>query len=153
MKKLMIMLMALAVSFAAVAGENCGSDSEDCLAKMKTKYAEKAWLGVEYDKTDHGQLVVKKVYLDSPAHEAGFQKGDILLTMEGEEYSKANKAAIKKIYSGIKPGSEVDYVVKRQGAKVELDATLAHVPKEVQKKWIAEHMEKYHSEKQVASNN
>ena len=153
MKKLMIMLMALAVSFAAVAGENCGSDSEDCLAKMKTKYAEKAWLGVEYDKTDHGQLVVKKVYLDSPAHEAGFQKGDILLTMEGEEYSKANKTAIKKIYSGIKPGSAVDYVVKRQGAKVELDATLAHVPKEVQKKWIAEHMEKYHSEKQVASNN
>lgn len=153
MNKLMIMLMALAVSFAAVAGEKCGADSEDCLAKMKTKYAEKAWLGVEYDKTDHGQLVVKKVYLDSPAHEAGFQKGDILLTMEGEEYSKANKAAIKKIYSGIKPGSEVDYVVKRQGAKVELDATLAHVPKEVQKKWIAEHMEKYHSEKQVASNN
>ena len=153
MKKLMIMLMALAVSFAAVAGEKCGADSEDCLAKMKTKYAEKAWLGVEDDKTDHGQLVVKKVYLDSPAHEAGFQKGDILLTMQGEEYSKANKAAIKKIYSGIKPGSEVDYVVKRQGAKVELDATLAHVPKEVQKKWIAEHMEKYHSEKQLASNN
>lgn len=153
MKKLMIMLMALAVSLSASAGEKCDGAGEDCLAKMKAKYAEKAWLGVEYDKTDHGQLVVKKVYLDSPAHEAGFQQGDILLTMEGEEYSKANKAAIKKIYTGIKPGSEVEYVVKRQGAKVELDATLAHVPKELQKKWIAEHMDNYHSEKQVASSN
>ena len=153
MKKLLIMLMALAVSLSAGAGEKCDGSGEDCMAKMKTKYAEKAWLGVEYDKTDHGQLVVKKVYSDSPAQEAGFQKGDVLLTMQGEEYSKANKAAIKKVYSGIKPGSDVQYVVKRQGAKVELDATLAHVPKEVQKKWIAEHMEKYHSEKQVASSN
>ena len=42
--------------------------------------------------------------------------------------------------------------VKRQGAKVKLDATMAHVPVELQQKWIAEHMKKYHAD-QVASAN
>jgi C-terminal processing protease CtpA/Prc len=153
MKKLLILLTALAVSLSAAAGEKCEGSADDCLAKMKTKLAEKPWLGVEFDKDDHGQLLVKKVYSDSPAEEAGFQKGDIVLTMQGVEYTKANKKAIKEVYAGIKPGSDVQYLVKRQGAKVELDATLAHVPVDLQKKWIAEHMENHHSNEKVASNN
>lgn len=154
MKKLMIMLAALAVSMSAVAGgERCNHDGEEELAKLQAKYAAKPWLGIEYDKTDYGQMVVKKVHANSPAEQAGFQKGDILLTMEGEEYSKANKKAIKALYTDIKPGSEVQYVVKRQGAKVELDATMAHVPTDLQKKWIAEHMKENHPEVQVASSN
>lgn len=154
MKKLLIMLAALAVSMSAVAGgEKCQHDANEELTKLQAKYAEKPWLGVEYDKTDHGQLVVKKVYANSPAEQAGFQKGDILLTMEGEEYSKANKKAIKALYADITPGSDVQYVVKRQGAKVKLGATMAHVPVDLQKKWIAEHMKEHHPEVQVASSN
>ena len=149
----MILLMALVVSLSASAGEKCSGSGDDCMAKMKTKLAEKPWLGVEYDKSEHGQLVVKKVYADSPAEQAGFQKGDILLTMQGVEYSKANKKAIKDVYANIQPGSEVEYVVKRQGAKVGLDATLSHVPVKLQKKWIAEHMKEHHPEVKVASNN
>ena len=109
------------------------------MAKMQAKYAAKPWLGVEYDKGDHGQYVIKTVHADSPAEAAGFRKGDVILAMEGVEYTKANKKALKQVWSGVKPGSEVQYVVKRQGAKVELDATLAHVPADLQKKWIAEH--------------
>jgi predicted metalloprotease with PDZ domain len=154
MKKLLILLTALAVSMSAAAGgEKCDGAAEDCMAKMKTKLAEKAWLGVEFDKNEHGQMVIKKVFDDSPAEQAGFQKGDVMLAMQGVEYNKENKAAMKKVYAGIKPGSDVQYVVKRQGAKVELDATLAHVPKDVQKKWIAGHMKEQHPEFQVASKN
>lgn len=154
MKKLIIILLtALVVSVSATAGEKCDADGDACLVKMKAKLAEKAWLGIEMDKNDHDMLVIKKVYQDSPAQQAGFQKGDILLTMQGEEYTKANKPAIKKLYTGLKPGSDVQYVVKRQDAKVELDATLAHVPKDVQMEWIAKHMKEHHPEKQVASNN
>lgn len=152
MKKLLILLTALAVSLSAGAGgEKCHGAAEDCMAKMKTKLADKAWLGVELDKNEHGQMVIKSVYEDSPAEQAGFQKGDVLLTMQGVEYNKKDKKAMKKAYAGVKPGSDVQYVVKRQGAKVELDATLAHVPKDVQKMWIAEHMKENHPEFQVAS--
>ena len=154
MKKLLIMLTAMVVSLSAVAGgEHCDGAAEDCMAKMQAKYAAKPWLGVEYDKGDHGQYVIKTVHADSPAEAAGFRKGDVILAMEGVEYTKANKKALKQVWSGVKPGSEVQYVVKRQGAKVELDATLAHVPVELQKKWIAEHMKKSHPDYQVASTN
>ena len=36
-------------------------------------------------------------------------------------------------------------------AETELDATLAHVPVDLQKKWIAEHMKEHHPEARVAS--
>lgn len=151
MKKLLILLTALAVSLAAVAGEKHQGSAEDCLAKMQAKYAEKPWLGVKYGKNDNGQTIVKKVFADSPAEEAGFQNGDILLAMQGVEYTKANKTAIKSAYADIKPGSEVRYMVERQGAEVEINATMAHVPKELQKKWIAEHLKSDHPDFQVAS--
>ncbi|MGD9020609.1 MAG: PDZ domain-containing protein [Lysobacterales bacterium] len=155
MRKLITtLLMALIVSVPAMAGDDpCKGSPEDCIAKMKAKYAEKAWLGIEYDKAEEGRWAVKKVYADSPADEAGFEKGDVILSMEGVDYTKANKKAIKEVYAILKPGTEVDYVVKRQGAMVELDATLAHVPEKLQKKWIAEHMKKYHPDYQLAATN
>ena len=153
MKKLLIMLMALVVSLSAVAGENCDASGGDCLAKMKTKLADKPWLGVEFDKGEGDYMVIRKVFTDSPAEKAGFEKGDILISMQDVDYSKANKSAMKEVWANVEPGSEAEFVVKRQGAKVELDATLAHVPKDVQKKWIAEHMKEYHPDFQLASNN
>jgi predicted metalloprotease with PDZ domain len=154
MKKLLIMLAAMAVSLSAMAGgEKCDGAAEDCMAKMQAKYAAKPWLGVEYDKAEDGRYVIRKVHADSPAEAAGFRKGDVILAMEGVEYTKANKKALKQVWSGVEPGSDVQYVVKRQGAKVELEATLAHVPAELQKEWIAQHMKKSHPDYQVASTN
>ncbi len=63
----------------------------------------------------------------------------------------ANKAALKKVWAKVEPGSEVQYVVKRDGAEVSLDATLAHVPVDLQEKWIAEHTEEHHADQQLVS--
>ena len=154
MKKLFaIMVVMLIVALPAAAGDKakCKGSGEDCLAKMKTKLAEKPWLGIGYETDEHGHWVVKKVYEGSPAEAAGFQKGDIMLAMQGEQYTKDNKEALKAIYKDLEVGSDVQYVVKRQGGKLKLDATLAHVPKDLQKLWIAEHMEHNHPEMQMAS--
>lgn len=152
--RIAILMVAMIVALpAAAGGEKCHGSADDCLAKMQTKLAQKAWLGVEYELNDEGRWVIEKVYADSPAEAAGFRKGDVLLTMQGVEYSKDNKKAIKKVYTGIEPGSDVQYLVDRQGREVELDATLAHVPKDLQKKWIAEHMKSNHPEFQVAAKN
>lgn len=154
MKRLLaILVVMLVVALPAAAGDKakCKGSGEDCLAKMKTKLAEKPWLGIEYETDDNGRWVVKKVYDGSPAQAAGFEEGDVLLAMQGEEYSKANKEGLKKVYADITPGSEVQYVVKRKGGKVTLDATLSHIPKDVQKQWIAEHMTDNHPEMQMAS--
>ena len=147
-KQIVIFLLALAVAIPAFAGGARCDGSKEEVTMMKTKMANKAWLGVEYDKTDDGYYAIKSVHDGSPADQAGFQKGDVLLTMEGVKYSKANKAEVKKVWSKVKPGSEVEYVVKREGAKVSLDATLTHVPSDLQKKWIAEHMANAHPDQQ-----
>jgi serine protease Do len=118
---------------------------------MKTKLAQKAWLGISYDTDEHGRWVVSSVEPNSPAEAAGFEKGDVMLAIDGVEYSKENKSEIKAVYAKLTPGTEATYVVKRQGGKVKLKATLGHVPDELQAEWIAEHMSKNHSDTQMAS--
>ena len=154
MRKVFAVLVVVTVlAMPAMAGERgkCKGSGEDCLAKMKAKYSEKAWLGIGYDTDDSGHWVVDKVYKGSPAEKAGFHKGDVMLAINDVKYSKDNKKELHALYSKLDPGSETTYWVKRDGEKVKLQATLGKVPKDVQKEWIAEHMQHNHPEMQMAS--
>jgi predicted metalloprotease with PDZ domain len=154
MKRVSAMVVVLALlALPATAGDKakCDGNGEDCLKAMKAKYQKKAWLGIEYDTDEHGRWVVKSVEKESPAALAGFEKGDVLLSLNGEAYTKENKAALKAENAKLAPGSEATYVVKRQGGKVTLQATLGSVPPELQAKWIAEHMKEHHPEVKMAS--
>ena len=154
MRKVFALLVAvLILAMPAMAGEKgkCKGSAEDCLAKMKQKYSEMAWLGIGYETDEAGHWVVDKVYDRSPAKMAGFQKGDILLAVNDVKYSKDNKKQLKEVYAKFEPGTETTYWVKRGGEKVKLQATLASVPKDLQKLWIAEHMEHSHPDFQMAS--
>jgi hypothetical protein len=71
--------------------------------------------------------------------------------MDGVKYSKDNKKELKAVYAKLEPGSKTTYWVKRDGEKVKLEATLGNVPKDLQKQWIAEHMQHSHPEMQMAS--
>jgi predicted metalloprotease with PDZ domain len=154
MKRLGVLLVvALLAAAPALAGDKgkCDGDPADCAKKMEQKLAQKAWLGINYDTDEKGRWVVTEVEPGSPAQKAGFEKGDVMLAVDGVEYSEENKAGLKAVYAEQKPGSEATYVVSRQGGKVKLKATLGHVPEELQKKWIAEHLAKSHPETQMAS--
>lgn len=154
MKRLGVFLVVLLlVAAPAMAGDKgkCEGNPDDCAKKMEQKLAQKAWLGISYDTDEKGRWVVSEVEPGSPAQKAGFEKGDVMLAVDGVEYSKENKSELKAVNAKLKPGSEATYVVKRQGGKVKLQATLTHVPKELQAKWIAEHMSDSHSETQMAS--
>jgi len=154
MKRLGVFLVVLLLAAApAMAGDKgkCAGNPDDCAKKMEQKLAQKAWLGISYDTDEKGRWVVSAVEPGSPAQKAGFEKGDVMLAVDGVEYSKENKSELKAVYAKLKPGSEATYVVKRQGGKVKLQATLTHVPEELQAKWIAEHMSESHSETQMAS--
>jgi C-terminal processing protease CtpA/Prc len=150
----MVVVLMLAVAmpmFAGEKGKKCEASGEECLKHMKAKLQNKAWLGIEYDKTEHGRWAISKVVPGSPAEKAGFEEGDVLLAVNGVEYSKENKKAVSAVYSKLEPGSKATYVVKRKGGKVKLEATLSNVPVDVQKKWIQAHMTDYHPEMQMAS--
>jgi len=147
-----VLMLAVAMPmFAGEKGKKCEGSGEDCLKKMKTKFENKAWLGIEYEATEHGRWAISEVMKGSPAEKAGFEKGDVILAVNGVEYSKENKKAVSAVYSKLEPGSTTTYVVKRQGGKVKLDATLGHVPVDVQKKWIQAHLTEYHPDMKMAS--
>ncbi len=140
--------LLLAAASGVVAGDKkkCTADPAECKAKMKAKIEAKGWLGVELDKNDDKHMLVTKVYPESPAAAAGFEKGDVFVAVDGIDYYAKDEATKKKMQNVWSPGNEVTFTVKRAGAETTLDAKLGKVPAEVAKKWMGEHMETHHAD-------
>ncbi len=143
-----ILIMAMAVP--GMAGgkhqKKCDSTPCECKTEMLQKFAKKPWLGIEMDGKKDSHYTITKVVSDSPAAQAGFEKGDVLLAINGQDYTKDNMKAVKKAWSELKPGSKAKYTVLRKGGKLELKAKLGTLPIEYQKKYIKEHLAEYHQE-------
>ncbi len=158
MKKVFLLITILAAVLATMvaslfAGEKakCQASAEECLKNLNAKLATVGWLGIEYEKGVEGKTAIAKVISGSPAAAAGFQPGDILVAVNGVELGEANKEALAKVKKAMGPGSVVTYTVLRQGAKVELRATLVPLPDDVKKQKIEEHMAKEHGVKPHAT--
>ena len=141
-RKVPTLVFALILAMAGLAsagGEKCAKEAKAHAAHAAV--AEKAkhgWLGLELDKSASG-YVVTGVTANSPAAEAGFQKGDVLVAFNGIALTDANKDAIKKAKAGITVGSRVSYTVSRGGAQRQIAATMAEVPAEVLARWEKEY--------------
>lgn len=136
---LVLALILSMASLASAGGANCDKEAKSHAAHAAV--AEKAkhgWLGLEIDKSASG-YVVTGVSADSPAAEAGFQKGDVLVAFNGIALTDANKDALKKAKAGITVGSRVTYTVSRAGAQRQVTAKLAEVPPQVLAQWEKEY--------------
>ena len=134
-------LVLLAGTTAAFAGgkECAEKHTQASYAEMQKKYAAHGWLGIETESVGEGRYAVSSVALGSPAEKAGFQKGDVLVALNGARFGEANKEAVKKEKMSLAPGKNATYTIERGGAERQLTATLAEVPKEVLAKWVDEH--------------
>ncbi len=142
----------IGVTAVAVAGDkHCNGTTQECLDKMVAKIQQKGWLGVDAEKLDNGRSQVTKVYSDSPAQRAGFKPGDVFISINGVDMTDENKEALMKVKHSLGPGSDVNYVIKRQGGKVNLTAQLGSVPNAVLAEWVGEHMVTNHSTTKLAS--
>ncbi len=128
--------------------KDCTMSKEECRQHM-AQAKNNGWLGIQYDATEDGTSVVKDVVKGSPAEKAGFQAGDVLYALNGVEINEANSAQIKATWKSLRPGSTVDYTVKREGASKSLTATLGSMPDAVYQTMVAEHMKEHTA---VASN-
>ena len=125
---------------AFAGGEACKEKhTQASYAEMEKKYAEHGWLGVETERVADGRYAVTSIALGSPAEKAGFQKGDVMVALNGARFGEANKEAVKKEKMSLAPGKSATYTVDRAGSEKQLTATLTQVPKEVLAKWIDEH--------------
>jgi S1-C subfamily serine protease len=124
---LLALALILVLSSAALAGgEKCAHDAK------AAAYKAHGWLGV---KTDDAHRV-SYVFPNSPAAQAGFRTGDVLVALNGVALTDANKEAVKKAKEGCAVGKQVAYTVRRDGAERTLTATLAPVPDEVLAEWM-----------------
>lgn len=159
-----VTLLAFALVFVLVTaafaggekGANCATDaahakkahSHEGHAAKKAKLASKGWLGIDTEKDEAtGAYRVSKVAAGSPAEQAGFRTGDVLVAFNGVPVK--DKERIKAAKASIAVGSQVTYTVARAGAEQKLSATLAPVPEQVLAQWMAEE----EKAAQVASNN
>lgn len=133
------------------ADSRCAKSAEECLSAMAAKIQSKGWLGIETEQTADGHYKIVEVANYSPAQKAGFQKGDVLVALNGASLYAEDKAELKKIKSSLAVGSKVSYTVKRDGRKQVVEATLAEVPQQVMAQWIGEHMLDQHAHIEVAS--
>ena len=132
------------VTAAFAGGEGHGGDckSGEAHAKAaahatKAKLAAKGWLGIETEKDEAtGAYRIAKIAPGSPADQAGFRTGDVLVAFNGVPVK--DKEKIKAAKAGIGVGSQVTYTVARAGAEQKLSATLAPVPEQVLAQWVAD---------------
>jgi S1-C subfamily serine protease len=147
-----VALLFVGATAALAGGAKCAEQhTQASYEEMAQKYAKKGYLGIETEKNADGAYAVSSIAPGSPAEKAGFQKGDVLVALNGARFGEENKEAVMKAKAALAPGKAATYTVSRAGAEKSLTATLAEVPREVLAKWVGEHVLD-HTGYQVAAN-
>jgi C-terminal processing protease CtpA/Prc len=133
------------------AHEKCSKSAEEC-KKYFSEAKTRGWAGLELDKNEKdGTLTVIAVNPVSPAAKAGFLKGDVLVALNGVALTDDNHDKLAQVKSTLKPGSEVMYKVKRNGADRYLTVALGTMPDSVLDEMVARHMREHQDAEPVAT--
>jgi len=127
----------------ALAGESskkCNMSTQDCLDHMAAQLKTTGFVGVELDTDRADGLAVTKVFPGSPAEAAGIRVGDVLESLNGVAINHDNEDALAKARKDWKPGQQVTYTLKRNGAGQTINLTLAPWPADMLAKYIGQHM-------------
>jgi serine protease Do len=84
-----------------------------------------------FGEKDARGVVVGDVTPNSPAHEGGIQRGDIILDVNGKPVSDSNQLRMQ--ISMMEPGTKVNLTVLRNGSEKEMSLKLAEMPTETAK--------------------
>lgn len=89
--------------------------------KFDTPPPPKIWLGLEIEDAKPGARVLG-VHVDSPAQEAGFHFGDIIIQLAGKPCEDA--VSLAQALNEMEPGTTATFRVRRQESEIDLHATL-----------------------------
>lgn len=151
---ILVTLLALALvspAFAGEKGHKCSEETQTCLNMMAQKLSNRGWVGIEMDQDEEtGAMTVTEVVPDSPAQASGLKVGDVLLALNGIEFSEENKEKMYQARKDWAPGTAITYTVSRKGKSKEIRLSLAQIPEDVVAQWIGHHLMTDHAVIEVA---
>lgn len=112
--------------------------AESILDELREKgYIERPWLGIYAEELDpftaaylgleiERGVVIVEVEGMSPAQDAGMQRGDVIIGIEGDEIDSLAK--LRKVRDGYDPGDEITITVLREGQELEKELLLETSP-------------------------
>jgi len=71
-------------------------------------------------------VVVNEVRPDTPAEKAGFKAGDVIVSVGGENVEDIGD--VRRLVSREKPGTKLEFAVRRGGKSLTLNATIGEMP-------------------------
>ena len=163
MKKTFLIAIVVGLAFVvlpAIAGEEhaesaeyekkCGADAQACLNWFAEKYKDRGWAGVSLEMSDDN-LRVSEVHYGTPAAKAGVKEGDVLVAINGVEYSEENREKMAELEKLMVPGQEFTYTISRNGKNKEISFALDEMPLDVVARMVGMHMLSDHAAVEVAS--
>jgi C-terminal processing protease CtpA/Prc len=138
-----IVLVLMASALPAVADtERCTEpDAQTCLDHMVARH-HRGWLGLEYERSEEGTIRVREVTPHSPASKGGFQVSDVLLSINGADFS--DPSAVKKARGDWLPGQTVTYTIRRGTTLRLLTVKLGRMPEKSFVEMVGRHMLENH---------
>ncbi|MCP3981323.1 MAG: PDZ domain-containing protein [bacterium] len=136
------------VGVAYAGGEHkCTAETQDCLNWMVANYENRGWIGIEIEEDEEsGALVITNVFENSPGEEAGLERGDVLIAVDGLKFCAENKEKIYKSRKEWVPGKTIRYTVERGGCchtaadEKQIEIVLGKLPDRILAEWIGRHM-------------
>ncbi len=117
MRKLLTIGMVALLAMTLAAGAIFAQDD--------TTTTETAWLGVALVQEDEA-VVIGRVVRGSPADEAGFQRGDVVTSYNGEAVTTVEQ--LVALVQAAAPGDAATFEITRDGEALTLEATLGTTP-------------------------
>ncbi len=130
--------------------EKCSADAQSCLNWFSQNYTNRGWAGVSLEMSDEG-LYVSEVHKGTPAAKAGVKTGDVLVAINGIEYSDENKEKMAALQEKMVPGAEFTYTIARKGKNKEISFALDEMPMDVVARQVGMHMLSDHAAVEIAS--
>lgn len=138
---------AAAHAVEKAAKQKCEESTQECLDKMAAHFRGRGWVGIELAMNEEtGVMTVSAVEPHSPAMEAGFKEGDVLVALNGVRLDDENKEKVYAAKEKMTIGTTVTYTVNRGGKEQDLPVTLGQIPETTLAKWIGRHMIEGHSQ-------
>lgn len=102
----------------------------------------RGWLGVsiqpitpelakQFGIQENKGVLIGDVLEDSPAEKAGLKRGDVIIEIDGKEFS--DPSALRNAVASIPPGKEINIKILRDAKQMNLKATISELPADAQK--------------------